>query len=83
MTLQHFNTLTPHKQHEKLLSKGVYITDRTTEDYQALLFELNGFYVEVGFARQEDDVVHVKGFNSADELRPYLKNSRLKELQKQ
>jgi hypothetical protein len=77
MTFQHFNTLNKANQQKKLLSKGKYVADRTTEDCQALLFELNGFFVEVAYNKQEDEILYVNGFESTDELAPYLGDIRL------
>ncbi|MEO6069627.1 MAG: hypothetical protein ABIN57_07445 [Chitinophagaceae bacterium] len=72
MTIQDFNNLNQHRQQKKLLSRGKYITDRTTEDYQALLFELNGFFVEVAYTKQEDEILHVNSFEDTADLAPYL-----------
>ena len=77
MTIQDFNSMNKHHQQKKLLTKGKYIADRTTEDYQALLFELNGFFVEVTYNKQEDEVLHVNGFEDTEELAPYLGEIRL------
>jgi hypothetical protein len=74
MTLQHFNTLSQHKQHRQIIASGVYIADRFMDDYHALLFDINGFYTEVCFSKDADEVLWVKSFGSTDELQPYLKN---------
>jgi hypothetical protein len=77
MTLQRFNALNQQHQQKKLLSRGVYIADRITEDYQALLFELNGFFVEVTYNKQEDEIMNVSSFEDTDELAPYLNDIKL------
>jgi hypothetical protein len=77
MTIQHFNALNQQHQQKTLLSSGVYIADRNTEDYQALLFELNGFFVEVTYNNQEDEILKVTSFESTDELEPYLEDIKL------
>ena len=74
MTLQHFNTLSKHKQHRKLLVKGVWLADRHTEDTTVLLFQLDTFYVEIFFTKQGDEIVHSNSFESTDELDPYLED---------
>ena len=77
MTIQHFNSLNKHHQQKKLLTKGQYVADRSTEDYQALLFELNGFFVEVTYNKQDDEVMNVTGFEDTKDLAPYLGEIRL------
>ena len=77
MTFQHFNSLNKHHQQQKLISKGKYVADRTTEDYQALLFELYGFFVEVTYNKQEDEILQVNGFENTEDLAPYLGGIRL------
>ena len=72
MTLQHFNTLSQHKQHRKLLTNGVWLADRHTEDATVLLFQLDTFYVEVFFTKQGDEIVQSNSFDTTDELDPYL-----------
>jgi len=53
MTLQHFNTLSQHKKHRKLLVNGVWLADRETEDSTVLLFQLDAFYVKIFFFKQD------------------------------
>jgi hypothetical protein len=77
MTIQRFNALNQHNQQKKLISSGVYIADRMTDDYHALLFELNGFFVEVTYNNQEDEILAVNGFEGTENLAPYLGEIRL------
>ena len=72
MKLQHFRALTQNKQNKKLLSEGVCIADRRSEDVQALLFQIEGFYVEVFFNGSGDEVLFSRSFEDTDELEPYL-----------
>ena len=74
MTLQHFNTLSEHKQHRKLLVNGTWLAERHTEDSNVLLFQLDTFYVEVYFTKQGDEIVHSHSFETTDELDPYLQD---------
>lgn len=77
MTLQHFNTLSQHIQHRKILLNGVCIAYRNTEESQALLFQLSSFYVEVFFNRDGDEVLYTRSFDNNEELDPYLESINL------
>jgi len=72
MTLQHFRALTQNKQNKKLLTEGVCIADRKTDELQGLLFQIEGFYVEVLFNVQGDEVLFSRSFEGVEELGPYL-----------
>lgn len=72
MTTLHFNILSQHTEHRNLLMDSVYLGDRVTEDYCALLFEQNGNYVEVMFNLEIDEILDTRSFDSIDELQPYL-----------
>jgi hypothetical protein len=77
MNFQRFNALNQHNQQKTLLSQGVYIADRTTDDSQALLFALNGFFVEVTYNKEEDEIMNVNSFENTDDLAPYLHDIKL------
>ena len=72
MTLQHFKALTPHRQNRKLIAEGVCIAERKNEDLQALLFQVDNFYVEVYFLPESDEVLFTRCFENTKELEPYL-----------
>jgi hypothetical protein len=72
MTAQHFRTLNPRKQNRTLLAEGVCIADCQREEVQALLFQVDNFYVEVCFHRDADEVLCTRCFEDTDELEPYL-----------
>lgn len=80
MTLQNFRALTQNKQNKKLLSEGVCIADRKTDEVQALLFQIEGFYVEVFFNGQGDEVLYSRSFDEVEELEPYLQNIDLSQM---
>lgn len=72
MTLQYFRKLSETKQFRRLLTKGVCVGERLTDDTQVLLFQLDRFYVEVAFTKDTDEPVSARSFESTDELTPYL-----------
>jgi hypothetical protein len=80
MTLQNFRALTQNKQNKKLLTEGVCIADRRTEEVQALLFQIDGFYVEVFFNGEGDEVLFSRNFEDVNELDPYLQSIDLSEM---
>jgi hypothetical protein len=80
MTLQNFRALTQNKQNKKLLTEGVCIADRRTEEVQALLFQIDGFYVEVFFNGEGDEVLFSRNFEDVNELDPYLQDIDLSEM---
>lgn len=74
MTLQHFKTLEPHKQNRKLIAEGACIAERKQEELQALLFQVDNFYVEVYFVPDGDEVLYIRCFENTEELEPYLQS---------
>jgi hypothetical protein len=80
MTLQHFRALTQNKQNKKLLTEGVCIADRKTDEVQALLFQIEAFYVEVFFTGEGDEVLFSRSFEDVEELDPYLQTIDLSEV---
>lgn len=80
MTLQNFRALTQNKQNKKLLTEGVCVADRRTADVQALLFQIEGFYVEVFFNERGDEVLFSRSFEDTEELDPYLQHIDLSQV---
>ena len=74
MTLQHFKALTQNKQSKKLLTEGVCVADRKTDEVQALLFQIDSFYVEVFFNGDGDEVLFSRSFEDVEDLEPYLQD---------
>jgi hypothetical protein len=74
MTLQHFRALAPHKQNRKLIAEGVCIAERKHEELQALLFQVDNFYVEVYFFPGGDEVLFTRCFEGTKKLEPYLQD---------
>lgn len=72
MTYQQFEALSARQQHRELLLNGVCIANRKTEHTEALLFQLNGFYMEVFFDLEGDEVLYSRSFDNTDDLYPYL-----------
>ena len=54
--------------------EGVCIADRKRDEVQALLFQIDNFYVEVFFQGEADEVLFTRCFEDTDELEPYLQS---------
>ena len=80
MTLKYFRRLSETKQFHRLMTKGVCVAERFTDDLQMLLFQLDRFYVEVVFKKTTDEAVGARSFENTDELAPYLETIDLSEL---
>jgi hypothetical protein len=72
MTLQEFNLLSLEQQQNALLRSGVYLGERKDPPLRMMLYQMDGFYVEVFFLSRYNKVGWFKGFDNTDELTPYL-----------
>jgi hypothetical protein len=71
MTLYQFNLLDKTKQAEAVWS-GVHIDNRQDDQHNILLYEVDGFYVEVFYHRIYNVIVKFRSFSSTTQLAPYL-----------
>ena len=51
---------------------GVYIEDRQDEEHRILLYQIDGFYVEVYYHKEYNVIRKFRPFASTEQLRPYL-----------
>jgi hypothetical protein len=72
MTLQQFNILHPDHQDRYLLANGVCIASRETQENCLLLFQLDGFYVEIHYHNHCGAIIRSRPFENTEELYPYL-----------
>jgi hypothetical protein len=73
MTLYEFKLLNQNEQADVLWEKGVMIADRQDESNTYLLYQLEGFYVEVIYHMSSNIIKGLKSFASTDQpLYPYL-----------
>lgn len=73
MTFDDFNTLDRGIQRSLLIKRGVKIGSARSDDFNAILFALDSFYVEVLFDPEKNREVYIRCFMSTDCLEPYLK----------
>lgn len=73
MTLYQYNLLQDYLQLELLWAYGVLIGERNDRSYKIILYQLDGFYVEVFYTIKYDVLKRYRSFNSTDQLEPYFK----------
>ena len=72
MTLYQFNLLNETQQAETLWDKGVHIAERKENEYIVLLYQIDGFYVEVFYDQKKNGIKRFRSFSSIEQLGPYL-----------
>ncbi len=79
MKLSEFQLLTEHEQVIRLYKHGVYIGKRKYQKFTALLFQLEGFYVEIKYLKYRRKIASIKSSDSTVLLDPYLNQIRLED----
>ncbi len=72
MKLQEFRSAPPEVQEKLVKRKGVFLMERKSLGVSVLLFQLDGFYVEVFYNTQTGVVSFVKSFEDMDGIEAYL-----------
>jgi hypothetical protein len=72
MTLKDFVYLDEIQQKEAI-SDGTHIATRYDEYHSIFLYQIEGFYVEVFYHREQNMIRRFKPFKSVERLRPYLR----------
>jgi hypothetical protein len=72
MTLYQYKTLQEKEQAEVLWDKGVHLGERFDAEHKILLYQIEGFYVEVFYNLKINAIERLISFKSIDRLRPYL-----------
>ena len=82
MTLYDFEELDVQDQADSLCEHGVFLSERKNERYLILLYQIDGFYIEVYFNKDKGKIVRFRSFLSPDQLFPYLKKINIDALLK-
>ena len=82
MTLYDFEGLDVQEQADRLCEHGVFLSQRQNERYLILLYQIDGFYIEVYFNRGKGKIVRFRSFFSPDQLVPYLRKINIDALLK-
>ncbi len=71
MTLYEINQLNDPEKAEAVWD-GTLIGDRTDNIFNILLYQIDGFYVEVFYQKKRNIIKRIRSFSSTDQLQPYL-----------
>lgn len=80
MTFQHFNALSSIAQQDLVYNEGVWLMERLTGSFLIVLYQIEGFYVEIYYLRSTYEVIVIKSFTNTDLLHPYLSKINVSEL---
>jgi hypothetical protein len=80
MWLTEFMHLKKPKQVELLYKEAVYIAKRKEGNLVSVLYQLDGFYVEVLYLKYRWQIGCINAFESVDLLDPYLEFMDVEEL---
>ncbi len=72
MKLYEFNQLDELEQMEALWDKGVFLADRTENEYYNKLYQIDGFYVETYRHIEHNVIKRMRSFSSTEQLTPYI-----------
>lgn len=77
MNLMEFKQLSERKQHHLISKKGVLLSERNTKSFLVFLYQIEGFYIEMFFYKENGVFATLKSFDNLDELSPYLNEINL------
>ena len=80
MTLYEYKQLDEVEQATILWDKGVHLGERFNGEHNILLYQIDGFYVEVFYHPEQNTIVRMRSFRCTDQLRLYLNNIEIAHL---
>ncbi|QCR24640.1 hypothetical protein [Pontibacter sp. SGAir0037] len=80
MDLQTFLSGSLNERAEAVWERRTFMAIRIDFRYSAVLYHMGGFFAEVWFAPEANEIVLVHGFGSGKLLEPYLELIRLPQL---
>jgi hypothetical protein len=81
MTLEQFQSLPKDIQRNVVKHCGVFLFGRTGVGVNVMLYQVEGFYVELYFDEKMSEAMHVRSFDDTKHLDPYLRRVDVSELQ--
>jgi hypothetical protein len=72
MNLRAFKMLDIKEQFDIVYEQGVMLLDRNDQSCSYLLYQVDGFYVEVKHELSVNEISAINSFSSVDLLEPYL-----------
>jgi hypothetical protein len=80
MTIYQYKVLQEKEQAEVLWEMGVHLGERFDGEHKILLYQIEGFYVEVFYHQEQNKLVRLRSFRNVDQLRPYLERMDITQL---
>jgi hypothetical protein len=80
MKLKQFRSVPPEAQEKLVKRSGVFLMERKSMGVSVLLFQLDGFYVEVFYNTRTGVVSFVKSFEDMDGIEAYLNRVDISEV---
>jgi hypothetical protein len=75
MTLYEFRALSEIEQ-QQVMWNGIHIADRLQGDHRIVLYQMDSFYIEVFYNKQNNHIDSYRAFCSKEQLKPYLNQLR-------
>jgi hypothetical protein len=72
MTIYQFRLLNENDQADLIYNNGVYIGKRYRDNFFQILFQVEGFYVEVSYHRYRVHISHISCYKSVSVTNEYL-----------
>ncbi|MGZ3849314.1 MAG: hypothetical protein ACXVMS_07355 [Flavisolibacter sp.] len=72
MQLREFKYEDKLKKKQLLFQHGIFLDQRPQEEFIIMLFQIDAFYVEVYFDREEREIGYMRAFSELDLSSPYL-----------
>lgn len=80
MTLFKFRLLDESEQVDLLYKDGLYIGKRKDDRKTVVLYQLEGFYIEIHYRKYRQSITHLHCFTTTEPLIPYLELVDVEEL---
>jgi len=77
MTLYEFKLLNEDEQASMLWDIGVFLIERQDQIFRYVLYQIDGFYVEVWYHKDLNAIQSLKSFSSTRQLEPYLSKIKI------
>jgi hypothetical protein len=81
MTFEQFRSLPKDIQRNVVKHCGVFLFGRTGVGVNVMLYQVEGFYVEVWFDEKMSEATRIRCFDDTKSLEPYLRMVDVSELQ--
>lgn len=80
MKLQQFRSASKEVQEKMVKVEGVFLMERKSLGVSVLLFQVDGFYVEVFYNTATNSVSFIKSFEDMDGIEAYLERIDISEV---